>query len=77
MNKELSIIQLSYGDYVSLDDYLDLKKKLEAKNKIIDEVIEIIKKEYFVKYNGELVKRFLFDTPYEILEILERGKNGK
>ena len=58
-----------------LRENFNLYNQLEEKNKLIDDVIKIIKKEYFVEYNGELIKKFLFDTPYEILEILERGKN--
>ena len=77
MNKEVSIIPLSYGNYVSLEDYIDLKKQLEEKQKIIDDVIKIIKKECFVEYNGKFIERYISRTPYEILEVLERGNNGK
>ena len=71
MNKEVSIIPLSYGNYVSLEDYLDLKKQLEEKDKIIDEIIEYIKslKEDYEPY-------YLVDRDVrKILKILLRGKN--
>lgn len=37
--KDVSILQLSYGNYVSLDDYIDLQQR-------IDKAIEYIEKEY-------------------------------
>ena len=77
MNKEVSIIPLSYGNYVSLEDYTDLKKQLEEKQKIIDDAIKIIKKECFIEDKGKFIERYISRTPYEILEVLERGKNGK
>ena len=46
-NKEISILKLSYGNYVSLDDYLDLQHQLEEKEKIIDEITDYINNEKF------------------------------
>ncbi len=76
--KEISSLCYNYSCPVFLNclsEINQLKQQLKDKDKVIDEVIKIIKKEYFVEYNGKLVKRFLFDTPYKILEILEGSKN--
>ena len=70
MNKEVSIIPLSYGNYVSLEDYLDLKKQLEEKQKIIDKLLR--------KYNEETCTidfSMTIEDFNQLLEILERGNN--
>ena len=80
MNKEVSIIPLSYGNYVSLEDYMDLKKQLEEKNKIIYETINLVKgKVYQIAddYYDYIEKGVCFQDEDldELLEILERGKD--
>ena len=70
-----SVLQLSYGNFVSLEDYLDLYKQLEENQKIIDEI-----KKYLNNFDtksleeqglGIEVKEFIIKP----LEILERGKD--
>lgn len=51
---KVDVLQLSYGTYVSLDDYVKLKQKLSKKTKTLDE----IKKSCVDKIN----KSFLYDN---------------
>ena len=79
------VLQLSYGNFVSVDDYLDLQKQLEEKNKVIDDVVNFIEKGDLLylaskcstvyKDNIEIVA--IYDRLKELLEKikLERGKD--
>ena len=85
-NKEVSVLRLSYGDYVNLDDYFKLKKELEEKDKIFDKTLIKIKHVYNMlnKYKENHIICFDKDLwgvykrmNKELAEILESGKNGK
>ena len=93
MNKEVSIIPLSYGNYVSLEDYIDLKKQLEEKEKIIDETLRLLEdlkddiklaldnwnkeRAYQNAYRQFWEIKYQYEDIEKIVEVLERGKNGK
>lgn len=71
MNENIQILQLSYGNYVSLDDYVNLQHQLEEKDKVIAEAINKIETLRMEKWS------IMGTDIMEILDILERGKNGK
>ena len=69
----LSNSDISDEDCIYITTFIvNLGKQLEEKDKIIDEAIDIIKKE-FLCYDNESDE---YINGNKLLEILERGKNG-
>lgn len=75
MNEEVGILSLSYGNYVSLDDYIKLQQERDLYKEVIDEVRKFIEDWLFdAGGNGASMT---YEDINELLQILDKGESNE